>query len=493
MKKVRRIKIRRSIILSILGVFIILLMIYSVLIEPNAIAINEVTVADEDLFALFHGKKVVQISDLHITSVGRREKKLIKMLNHVQPDILFITGDFLTDGRDEDSCIDVLQQIKKPTHGIWSVLGNSDRFMRDGVQYEGRNRFARKLKSLGISVLEDRSERLDLYEEGDHLFIMGVEGENLSKAKLEFLFRDIPDDSPVILLSHFPDVFADRTDVLAVNLEEEENAGISGWGWQDNAHFEYDTGIVRFEKDGLHKLRVQRREYGVSIEQICLVAESSGESQTDVSVKGSIGNKEDNYTDINPHGNEMIVIKTEDIPDSQIFGSWRKIKDPTAGFDRVLKDISGSGSKSERPFLEPEDYFEVDFYAQGGVDYHLWVRMKAENDSPFHDSIYVQFNDSINLNGELVYRIGKIATRNELKRVNLILAGHTHGGQIRLPLIGALEIVPNHSIRFDSGLFENQNTRIYVNRGIGTALLPMRFRCSPEITVFQFLKIENKF
>ena len=489
--KIGKIKIKRSFILSILGVFVFLLMIYSFLIEPNSITINRVPVADEGLFALLSSKKVVQISDLHIKSVGRRERKLIKMLNRIQPDMLFITGDFLTNGRNENACIQVLHQIKRPTYGIWAVLGNSDRFRRDGSRYEGGIRLVEKLKSLGIRVLEDRSERLVLNEKGDLLSVVGVEGDYLSKAKLDHLLGDIPADSPIILLSHYPDVLEDRTDVLTVNLEEEENRGVSGWSWQDNAYFEYDTGIVRFEKEGNHKLQVQSREDGVAIEQICLVAEYNVESHAKVSLTKSIGNKEDIYAAINPLGNEMMIIKTEDLPDSQIFGSWKKVRDPTSPFDWVLKDIPGLGRNNELPLLEPEDYFEADFYTKGNVDYHLWIRMKAEKDSPSHDSVYIQFSDTVNREGDPVYRIGEWGVRDNLKKINLILAGHTHGGQIRFPLIGALEILPHHSVDYDKGLFESQGTRMYVNRGIGMALVPIRFLSSPEITVFRFLKSEK--
>jgi len=488
---IKKIKIKSSIVLYALGIIAVLLIIYSFLIEPNLISTNIVPIADEDLFSLFHDKKVVQISDLHITSVGHREKKLIKMLNRINPDILFITGDFLTNGRDERFCIEVLKQINKPAYGIWAILGNSDRFMRDGSPFEGANRFVGKLKNLGIRLLEDESERLILNESGDHLFIVGVEGFYLKRSKLDWILRDIPDDSAVILLSHYPNVLEKQTDVLTINLGEEEYKGVSGWGWQDNAFFEYDTGIVRFEKDGYHKLRVQSREDGVNIEQICLIAFADEESHTNASSQNSVKNSEDMYTSINPNANEMIIIKAGDIPDSHIFGSWKKVQDPSSRFDLVIKDIPGLGAKNEKPLLEPEDYFEADFYAKGNVDYHVWVRMKAENDSPSNDSIYVQFNDSINKKGEPVYRIGEFGVHSELEKIDLILAGHTHGGQIRLPIIGALDVVPNHTIPHDRGFFESQGTKIYINRGIGTALLPMRFRCSPEITIFQFLKAEK--
>jgi len=489
--KIGKIKIKRSFILSILGVFIFMVIIYSFLIEPNSIVISTVAIADEDLFVLLHDKKVVQISDLHIRSVGYREKKLIKMLNRIKPDILFITGDFLTNSRDEDSCLEVLRQINMPIYGIWAVLGNSDRFKRDGSLFEGADTLVKKIENLGIKVLEDKSERLILNENGDHFFVVGVEGYSLSWSKLDSLLQDIPDRSSVILLSHYPDILEKQTDVLTVNLGDEENEGISGWGWQDSAFFEYDTGIIRFEKDGLHRIRVQSREKGVSIEQICLVAEAQEESLVNASIRDSVKNEDDIYTVINPSEKQMIVILAEDIPDSRVFGCWKKVRDPTAQSGLVLKDMLGFGKK-ERPLLEPEDYFEADFYAPGRVDYHLWVRMKAENNSPSHDSVYIQFSDTINREGDPAYRIGEWGARNNLKKINVILAGHTHGGQIRIPLIGALEILPHHSVDFDKGIFESQGTKMYVNRGIGTGLVPIRFLCSPEITIFQFTGGESK-
>lgn len=63
---------------------------------------------------------------------------------------------------------------------------------------------------------------------------------------------------------------------------------------------------------------------------------------------------------------------------------------------------------------------------------------------------------------------------------DLVLCGHTHGGQIRLPVVGALSTATETKI-YDKGLFTLGNTKLYVNRGIGTALLPLRFLCPPEV------------
>jgi predicted MPP superfamily phosphohydrolase len=70
------------------------------------------------------------------------------------------------------------------------------------------------------------------------------------------------------------------------------------------------------------------------------------------------------------------------------------------------------------------------------------------------------------------------------QRIDLILCGHTHGGQVRLPLLPPLYL-PRFSGRFVSGLYQvgQHHTPLYVNRGIGTSVLPVRFNCRPEITV----------
>ncbi|MBO2943846.1 metallophosphoesterase [Paenibacillus sp. F411] len=68
--------------------------------------------------------------------------------------------------------------------------------------------------------------------------------------------------------------------------------------------------------------------------------------------------------------------------------------------------------------------------------------------------------------------------------VDLQLSGHSHGGQIRLPGIGEV-VTPPGALRYVQGLYNvgERGMPLYVNRGLGTTRLPMRFLCRPEITV----------
>jgi len=65
---------------------------------------------------------------------------------------------------------------------------------------------------------------------------------------------------------------------------------------------------------------------------------------------------------------------------------------------------------------------------------------------------------------------------------DLMLSGHTHGGQVRLPLVGALELPPLGK-KYVEGWFRLGGLQLYVNRGLGTVGLPFRFDCPPEITL----------
>jgi uncharacterized protein len=67
--------------------------------------------------------------------------------------------------------------------------------------------------------------------------------------------------------------------------------------------------------------------------------------------------------------------------------------------------------------------------------------------------------------------------------VSLVLSGHTHGGQMRLPVIGPLWLPPGGR-KYVEGLFTLGTTQLYVSRGIGSVGVPFRFNCRPEITLF---------
>jgi hypothetical protein len=79
----------------------------------------------------------------------------------------------------------------------------------------------------------------------------------------------------------------------------------------------------------------------------------------------------------------------------------------------------------------------------------------------------------------------QLAAHPSGKSVGLMLSGHTHGGQVRLPFVGALNLPPGGR-KFVEGWFRVGSVQLYVNRGIGTVGVPFRFDCPPEITKITF-------
>ncbi len=69
-------------------------------------------------------------------------------------------------------------------------------------------------------------------------------------------------------------------------------------------------------------------------------------------------------------------------------------------------------------------------------------------------------------------------------KVSLTLSGHTHGGQVRIPFYGP-PILPVKNKRYSSGVISTPKTKLFISRGIGWAIYPVRFNCFPEIAVIE--------
>ncbi|MCD6099143.1 MAG: metallophosphoesterase [Candidatus Marinimicrobia bacterium] len=105
------------------------------------------------------------------------------------------------------------------------------------------------------------------------------------------------------------------------------------------------------------------------------------------------------------------------------------------------------------------------------------------------DFFTAMLNVPVNAPKILLAHAPNIVEKINLQGINLILSGHTHGGQIRLPFVGPLILNPvcNAKKKFVSGLYIEDGAKLYVNRGIGTSVVPLRMFCRPEITLFNFV------
>jgi endonuclease/exonuclease/phosphatase family metal-dependent hydrolase len=199
------------------------------------------------------------------------------------------------------------------------------------------------------------------------------------------------------------------TGATTVNIEDDMGRGLSGWGWQDNGWGAGVMGtLVFFQSTGTQTIRVQNREDGLSIDQIVLspttyVSNSPGALKNDNVILGESGTPPPPPP---PPTSADIVIWASDVPGSGIAGNWFKTIISSAADQTALRYPDSGGAKAGNAQASPSSYFEVSFNAQAGTGYRLWMRGRADGNSPYNDSVFAQFSGSVNASGSAVYRIG---------------------------------------------------------------------------------------
>ncbi len=109
-------------------------------------------------------------------------------------------------------------------------------------------------------------------------------------------------------------------------------------------------------------------------------------------------------------GSQTIVLWTANVPPSNVHGTWTQYPDSTAAGQVALLNPNSGLTKIAPALAAPVNYFEIAFNAEAGVSYHLWVRLRASDNSPSNDSIHVQFSDAVDASGAPVARIGTTAS-----------------------------------------------------------------------------------
>lgn len=197
------------------------------------------------------------------------------------------------------------------------------------------------------------------------------------------------------------------TAATTVNLEDDNNAGVSGWGWQDNG---WGTGVlgptITFAASGVHTLRVQTREDGFSIDQIVLSARqyfstAPGALKNDTFIVGSPAPPAPP-----PAIPSEIVIHAGALPASALHGNWILTADATAADGLTLANPDRGAAKITSAVAVPSSYVDVPFTAEAGVPYAIWLRMRAQGDGYANDSVYVQLSDAVDGSGNPLARIG---------------------------------------------------------------------------------------
>jgi predicted MPP superfamily phosphohydrolase len=197
-----------------LEVFIFALTVYGTVIEPFGVKVTCTGIGSPKLSNPGTLVRVVQLSDLHVERLTRRERALPALVAKLNPDIIVLTGDFLStsyksDPRALDDLGTLLAQLDAPA-GIYAVWGT--------VEVDLPDLLRPVLEEHGVVVLEDRAVQVNV---GGHAtWLIGVScSRDLSSdgARLRRLWAQVPRQAFSLLLYHTPDLMSEAAS-LGVDL-----------------------------------------------------------------------------------------------------------------------------------------------------------------------------------------------------------------------------------------------------------------------------------
>ena len=210
-------KLRRSKKIStyIASGFIFVLLLYGVLIEPNRIEVKHLEISCANLGSSLKGKTAVHLSDLHINKVGKREKEILKIIDGLNPDFIFLTGDYVKWKGNYEQALSFLSKLDAPM-GVWAVMGEYDySSSRKSCLFcheQGTGTLTGQHK---IKFLRNKMEPISLPNRS--AYIRGIE----YKIEIDDIFNDnksfFSEKAPAIILCHNPllfDAIDENQDVL---------------------------------------------------------------------------------------------------------------------------------------------------------------------------------------------------------------------------------------------------------------------------------------
>ena len=170
-------------------------------IENGIITVSEYEILSSKLPESFSGYKIAQISDLHNKEFGKDNRRLLKKLEGIAPDIIVITGDIVDASKtDIPSALEFCKGVVKiaPTY---YVSGNHEGTLGNYMFLES------SMESLGVKVL--KNEAVELERNGERITLAGIKDSVFGRLSADSISRIIDGGAYSILLSHRPERFSD--------------------------------------------------------------------------------------------------------------------------------------------------------------------------------------------------------------------------------------------------------------------------------------------
>ncbi|MFC1996211.1 metallophosphoesterase [Chloroflexota bacterium] len=207
--------------------------------------VERITIPIHNLAPTLKGLRIVQISDIHFKPIVTLNmvRKTVSIINSLQPDLIVITGDFVT--RFISAIYEmtpVLAQLRA-RYGVFASLGNHDIWVNPSV-------ITQTLNTAGIQVLINQGVPISV--EGETLWLAGIDDVMSGKPDLKEALKGSPTKAAIVLLGHEPDPANEfsqdgRVSLMLTGHSHGGQIRLPGIGSPFKAHLaeKYDMGLYK--------------------------------------------------------------------------------------------------------------------------------------------------------------------------------------------------------------------------------------------------------
>lgn len=237
-----------------------MLLAYGIWIEPYQVEVRHLKIKDTGINKALEDKTAVHISDLHIIKIGKREKKILKIIDDLKPDLIFLTGDYVKWGGDYEPALTFLSKLKA-TIGVWAVMGDYDyTCSRKSCLFCHEQGSGNPTRQHRVKFLRNEMERVSL-SEGYALFGGIDPGAELFYNSNEILCF-LKEKTPAIILSHNPLIFnlidKDQDVLILAGDTHGGQTPLPSWLWSILGYGKCARYNQGFFREGRKKMYVSR-------------------------------------------------------------------------------------------------------------------------------------------------------------------------------------------------------------------------------------------
>ncbi|MGQ9647778.1 MAG: metallophosphoesterase [Thermodesulfobacteriota bacterium] len=173
--------------------------------DTNTIEVKYYQIKDSPLAEALAGLKVAFLTDLHISGMDVREKKILEMLSGEKPDLIFLSGDYITFKGPYEPVTSFFRQLKAP-RGIYAVFGNTEYSNENGSCVLCHHERSKNLKEKQTPIFL-RNSTLVFEVNHKKVNLAGVDDPVKGKSDLKRALKGLNPHHPTVLLAHSPEVF----------------------------------------------------------------------------------------------------------------------------------------------------------------------------------------------------------------------------------------------------------------------------------------------